>query len=210
MTTNAAEETLPPAPVHGVTHESEARASAEAEVHRLVWSGFEAADEIAEHIDWTWGWDEPLDHAWLRRRIAEEFARKMREEADWPAVTDNDRLDRVFAELNRTGVIALQNAGTTQEDGLSDVAEDYQAREDRAAVTGWCYYHGQDIETAMASGELFLAFGAVDGDRDKARAVAVRIRTVLEQAGFRVEWDGDPERRLRVSPFVWRRRNTVR
>ncbi|TXH68561.1 MAG: hypothetical protein E6Q88_09845 [Lysobacteraceae bacterium] len=186
-------------------------ASAQAELRRLVWSGFETTDEIVEHIEWTWGWDEPLDTAWLRDELKAEFEKKRRDETSWPTTTDNDRLERAFAALEAHGIIALHNAGYTQQDGMSDVSERSHGARIRDArksqiITGWCFYTGQDIKTALDSHGLWIAFGDFDGDRDRALSVARTIKRVLEHEGLRVEWNGEPGQRLRISPFDWRKR----
>jgi hypothetical protein len=85
------------------------------------------------------------DEAFLRAAVAPEFAKKAAAEPTWPECTDCDRLDVAFAELNSAGIIALQNAGMTMSDGLSDVAEVLRQR-GRKGVRGYCFYHGQDLD----------------------------------------------------------------
>jgi hypothetical protein len=189
--------------------EVEARDSAQAEVRRLVWSGFDTVDEIVESVEWAWAWDEPLDVDWLREEIAAEFAKKQRDEAAWPAVTDVDRLARAFDALNAEGVIALHNAGYTQQDGMSDVSERYHDTEDPAEILGWCFYTGQDIEGALESEALYIAFGIFENVPDEARSrtLAERVKTALEREGFRVAWDGDLGTRLEIAPLRWQKRH---
>jgi hypothetical protein len=189
--------------------DADARDSVQAEVRRLVWSGFDTADEIVESVEWTWDWDEPLDIDWLREQIATEFAEKRRGETAWPTITDVDRLARAFDALNAEGVIALHNAGDTQQDGMSDVSERYRDADDPAAIAGWCFYTGQDIESALTSDELYLAFGIFENASDEARsrALAKRIEAALEREGFRVEWNGDLGTRLRIAPLHWQKRH---
>ena len=75
-----------------------------------VWSGFYGADDIQEMIGDVLEHD--ADEAMLRAAVESELAAKATAEKTWPRVTDCDRLGAVFAELDRGGVIALQNAGT--------------------------------------------------------------------------------------------------
>jgi hypothetical protein len=78
----------------------------------------------------------------LRAAVESELAVKATAEKTWPRVTDCDRLDAVFAELDRGGTIALQNAGYTMSDGYSDVGERL-AECDRDQVKGYCFYHAR-------------------------------------------------------------------
>src|SRR5215470_2473451 len=126
-----------------------------------VWSGFYGADDIQEMIGEVL--EHAADEAMLRAAVEPELATKANAEKTWPRVTDCDRLDAVFAELDREGIIALQNAGFTISDGHSDVGERLAER-DRDQVKGYCFYHGQDLERAVAGGGLMLAFGDLDAE----------------------------------------------
>lgn len=113
-------------------------------------------------------------------------------------------LRSAFAALRRRGIIALRNAGYTQSDGWSDIAE----HRHRAALAGeqprgGVFYHGQDAERARAGGPLYLAFGAfIDGPEHAAASVALasEIAEVLRDHGFVVTWDGTAGQRLAIEP----------
>jgi hypothetical protein len=176
-------------------------------VHRYVRSGFYVADEI-EQIVGEDVFSGRIGVATLRALIAQAFAQKRAEEATWPDVTDCDRIDAVFEKLEEQGVIALQNAGYTQSDGLSDVAEVYnESGAEESGFDGYCFYHGQDLEGVIESGELHLAFGAADGSDEKGVEVGHRIKRELERAGFAVEWNGSIKTRLLVTGIRWQRRD---
>src|SRR5262249_28086762 len=97
------------------------------------------------------------DPSWLRSQTAQKSAEKEAEEATWGSVTDCDRLDQVFDSLEEQGILALQNAGYTQSEGISDVSELYHdAGSEQSGIVGYCFYHGQDLERVMASGNLWL------------------------------------------------------
>jgi hypothetical protein len=131
------------------------------------------------------------------------------EEADWPEVTDCDRLDTIFEGLRVQGILALQNAGYTQSEGLSDVGELYrEVGGERSDIDGFCFYHGQDLERVMKSGQLWLAFGAIDGEDARGVAVGQRIKSAFDAAGFAVEWDGSIKTRLLIKGIRWQRRNS--
>jgi hypothetical protein len=168
-----------------------------------VWSGFYGPDDIQEMIGDVLEHD--ADEAMLRAAVESELAAKATAEKTWPRVTDCDRLDAVFAELARGGVIALQNAGYTMSDGYSDVAERLAER-DRDQVKGYCFYHGQDLERAVAGGGLMLAFGNLDAEPAGKHAVGELVAVALRKAGFEVDWNGDPEKRIHLLRIDWKRR----
>src|SRR5579864_2150430 len=90
-------------------------------IKKWVWSGFHSPDEVEMMMEDIL---EPgCDEEMLRAAILPEFRLKRDTEAGWPEVTDCDKLDRVFRELDELGICALQNAGYTQSDGHSDVTE---------------------------------------------------------------------------------------
>ena len=175
-------------------------------IQRYVQSGFYTPDEV-ERIVGQDVFDGKLNAKWLRTAIEQAYSQKRAEEAMWPTETDCDRLDAVFETLERRGIIALQNAGYTQSDGLSDVSEVYnEAGGEESEFDGYCFYHGQDLERVIESGNLYLGFGAADGNDDKGAEIGHRIKGVFEAAGFTVEWNGSIKSRLLVTGIRWQRR----
>jgi hypothetical protein len=169
-----------------------------------VWSGFYDAGDVNEMIDDIL--EEDADEKMLRAAVPEEFARKAAAEKSWPAETDCDRLDAGFELLNAEGIIALQNAGYTMSDGISDVSEVLYERGEEG-IAGYCFFHGQDFERVLNGEGLNLAFGdRFDNPADKA-AIGKRVQEVLETKGFVIDWNGDPEKRLHIPQFDWKRRS---
>ncbi|WP_149114961.1 DUF6891 domain-containing protein [Limnoglobus roseus] len=168
-------------------------------VRQFVWSGFYDADGIVEMIDEAVLSPGELDHGWLRARIEEEFRKKRADELAWPAITDCDRLDQVFELLEQQGILALQNAGYTQDNGLDDVTQFYhEAGGEQSGIGGYCFYHGQDLERVMENGDLHLTYGDIRGDDEKGIEIGRRIKRALETAGFTVVWDEAIKTRLLV------------
>lgn len=178
-------------------------------VRRYVWSGCYEADEIVEIINESIFWQGEIDKAWLGAEIKKAFRKQRAEEKTWPATTDCDRLDQVFASLEGQGIMALQNAGYEQSDGISDVAQFYhEAGGEQSEIVGYCFYHGQDLERVMESGELWLTYGDILGDDGKGVEIGRRIKCELEAVGFTVDWDGSIKTRLLIRGIQWRRRRT--
>ena len=171
-----------------------------------VWSGYYSPTHVDEMIDDIL--EDDADETFLRAAVGPEFVKKAAAEASWPDTTDCDRLDAAFAELNSRGIIALHNAGFTMSDGRSDVDEVLHQR-GRKGVKGYCFYHGQDIERAVAGAGLLLAFGDFADDKIKKAEIGRAVIEALANVGFAVEWSGDPEKRLSIPTLDWKRRGSL-
>jgi Domain of unknown function (DUF6891) len=175
-------------------------------IKNWVWSGFYSPDEVDAMIDDIL--EDDADEAMLRGALAPEFDKKAAAEASWPDTTDCDRLDQAFEELNSRGVIAIHNAGYTMSDGISDVSEVLRERR-RKDIKGYCFYHGQDVERAVAGGGLMIAFGDLDDDTTRKREIGRLVKDLLQQSGLAVEWNDHPETRLNIPSLDWKRRRAV-
>jgi hypothetical protein len=190
---------------------NEQREEARDAIRFRVWSGYYDQDEVFDiTYDEIYEGDGE-DEKWLRRAVAREFRRKREAERNWPAVTDCDRLDRVFESLRGMGVLAQHRCGLTIQDGLEVIDQLYsEAGGKQSGRSGYCFYHLQDMEAAMW-GEvgLWLAFGSFPPSREQAVEVGQLLRKELDQIGFAVEWDGTAESRLLLKGFRWQRRSPV-
>ncbi len=177
------------------------------EIRRLVWSGFYDAPAVRDIVLEEIFQPGEIEPDWVERQIDEEFARKLAVERAWPLVTDCDKLDRAFDELNDSGIVALQNAGYTQDDGIEDVTEIYQELGgEESPVEGYCFYHGQDLERAVDGEGLLLTFGDILGDDAKGEEIGERIVEVLHRHGLGVTWSGTIAERIELPEIQWRRR----
>lgn len=170
-------------------------ASEAREVTLDVFSGELPEDELEALLDET-----------LPKLIAEREA----EMADWPAVTDCDRLDAAFAELQASGLLAEQNYWCCGTCATSDMgARLKQARKAGDEVPrGYTYYHEQDTESAVCGGGLYLAYGAEARGKEATLGIAHEIVEKLERHGFAPDWDGSVNRRIFV-PIDWKRRTPL-
>ena len=173
-------------------------------IHMWVWSGFYSRDDVNENLNDIL--EEDVDEAKLRQLIAEEFSAKLTQELNWPITTDCDRLDLVFRELNNAKVIALQNTGLTMSDGLEDVGMVHQQKP-HGTYQGYCFYHGQDLERAVAGEGLWLAYGDMKDTDDGKAQIAKFVINTLANNGFSCEWDGDIRKRIRIPNISWQRRS---
>ena len=178
------------------------------EIRRLVRGGFDDRDEIITICCEEMYEPGELDQQEVEAVVDAEFIAVAREQQNWPAVTDCDRLDAVFARLNERNIIALQNAGYTQSDGHEDVFEAYERHPRKARITGYCFYHGQDLARAVDGDGLYLAFGPIDPRKEETEGPAIGAAIVeeLKRAGFEVDWNGTFAKRICVPKLDWKRR----
>jgi hypothetical protein len=100
-------------------------------------------------------------------------------------------LDIVFGELADAGLIALQDAGSTQSDGFDDCAEKFHKSLIQSSIIGFCFYTRQDLNRAKRTSELPLAiWGAPEGKAQDTEKVAGIVVNTFEKAGVNVRWNG--------------------
>jgi hypothetical protein len=172
----------------------------------IVKAGFDPRDQIVR--DLLEALEHPPPQAAAEKLVDELLDEQRRAEARWPTVTDNDRVDRAFAELDASGVVARQNFADCQTCGNAEIHDELQsARAAGRNVRGYVYYHQQDTDRAVDGGGLVLAYGAADGAH--ALEIAREVVRVLERHGLRTEWNGKVERRIGVT-IDWKRRRFTR
>lgn len=177
-------------------------------IRHLVWSGFYREAEVHEMLRRMDAWPGQADEAAITLAVREEFERKAAAEAGWPQVTDCDRLNQVFDELNRSGILSVQNAGQDQEDSFDVVTQRY--REQAGTLPpfeGYCFYSRQDIALAVDDEGLLLAFGDLRGDQGKATEIGRRIVAALARHGFETDWEGSHAHRIEIPGIIWQRRS---
>lgn len=179
-----------------------------ADVTEAIWYGFDSPAEIDAMINQQAEDGGGFDVRAVKAFVAETLAKKRRAEAGWPETTDCDRLDRAFDRLHGQGILALQCAGSTLDDGMQWV-NDQLAHESVAdgQYTGFCFFHSQDIDHALDGDGLCLAFGPIDSDEEKdAVSVGHRVCEALRHEGLETLWNGSVETRIGLPRFCWQRR----
>ena len=181
-----------------------------AEIETLAGSGFHDRDRVIEILDEERYEPGTLDAVQLAGAVDAAFARFAAERADWPAVTDCDRLDAAFAALGRRGVIALHDAGMTPADGYGDFLDALAREADPARVLGCCFYLSRDLANAVNGLGLTLTFYPVDSARkeEKRPEVGRIVREELERVGFAVEWDQGFPFEISIPAITWQHRPT--
>lgn len=178
------------------------------EIDGFVRGGFEDRERIIEILTEEMYEPGELDAADVEQAVDAAVRAHEQAQKGWPATTDCDRLDAAFVALTRQGLVALQNAGYTQSDGYEDVTEAYRNAPDKSRITGYCYYHGQDLARAVGGGGLFLAFGPMDANTEETEGprIGALVANALQQAGLEVRWNGSFNQRICIPAFDWKRR----
>jgi hypothetical protein len=154
--------------------------------------------------------DERLDPALLKRIAGVEtdkaFAAQLDAQRQWPTVTDCDRLDRAFADLNRRGIVARQNFACCSNCGRAEIGGEIDTEQKRGIkVIGYTFFHSQGTEGAVEYGDLYLAYGDLTGEATAGVQIGRTIVEGLEQQGLPVEWNGSFDKAIRVK-LTWQRR----
>lgn len=175
-----------------------------------VAAGYDPGDRIAEAVaegECVDGVDAEELEGIARRLVREALADHYREQASWPDVTDCDRLDDAFAELERRGIVARQNFSCCGTCGHSEIwGEMEQARDAGAEVWGYAFFHLQDTEAAVGGGGLYLKYGSAEaGDEE---AVAEELVEVLTAHGLAAGWNGQTSQCVGLS-LDWKRRRPL-
>lgn len=173
--------------------------------------------ELCEHItadldQGYWSFDD------IRRRLLDRYRtppvnglqaghligplweRRLTEQADWPEVTDCDRLSAAFEALNTAGVTARENFTCCMSCGTHEIGG-----ERRPEDTGYVFFHHQDTELAARQNWLMLAYGDHRGGEDRTVAVGRQVVAALAEQGLTTEWNGRPDQRIGLS-LTWRKR----
>ncbi|MHB1423348.1 MAG: DUF6891 domain-containing protein [Gemmataceae bacterium] len=173
-----------------------------------VREGFESVHEIIENAtDYALGKHERDDlQPEIKRITAELLAAHQAEQVDWEAPTECDRLDEVFAALNRQGIVARQDFSCCNNCGFTEIWDEIEEEEKRQPVEGYVFYYLQATETAFESGQLLMAFGCVEENAATFIRVANKIVAELRRVGLNASWGGTAYHPIVVDGIVWRRR----
>lgn len=171
------------------------------EVHLRVWEGVAYPEEIIETLT-----DDPEledDEAqWIGEEVNRVYAAKRGRED----LAECDRLEP--ARRRPSGARSRRDhraaSGRRRHVGRDDVGETYRERGGKASgAIGYCFYHAQDVQRAILSQGLLLAFGGMTDDAAKSEEVGRRIVAELERDGFHVTWNGQKAHRITIDNLRW-------
>ncbi|KZX15344.1 hypothetical protein MBCUT_15580 [Methanobrevibacter cuticularis] len=177
------------------------------EIAILINSGFYSEAEILEIIEEQFI-DEDISLNVITDIISKKFNEKLDIEKTWKEITDFDKLKLCFDELSQNKIIAIHNAGYDIDEGIQDAFEIYHhIKTQKLDPVGFCFYHFQDIERAIESKSLSLAFGDFEGSPKKSEEIGNSITDISRKHGFIVNWNHDINTRIEINPFYWEKRS---
>jgi hypothetical protein len=138
--------------------------------------------------------------------LKEELAGHLQRQADWPAVTDCDRLDAAFAALEEKGIVSRQNFSCCGNCGSSEIWDEINTQRSAGMeVQGYTFFHMQDTESAVEGFGLYLNYGSTEDGEESSVSIGRDIQNGLHKFGLQTDWDGKLSKRIRV-PINWQRR----
>lgn len=179
-------------------------------IARMIWGGFDSKDDIRDAAIYQTQprVSSPTDLKWLDARIDQEWAKKRAAEETWSVRTDYDRLDDVFKGLRTKGILALHNAGNTQSDARDDASEEWhRLGGPKSGLMGFVFYHSQDVEGVIASGDLYIGFATFPGGSVSALELAEQAASALKKVGFTVTSPPNVDTRILITGIDWKKRS---
>ncbi len=201
-----ADETLPASPPPPPEPERDelglpmtVRKATEERARELLLGGFHTRVEVADRIFVISGpEDEWVSMEQALAIVDELWNERLTEQADWPEVTDADRLLMVFDALTADGITARANFTCCNSCGFGEIRG-----EAAGDARGFVFFHEQDALT-LATGRLNLSYGGFGGS--DATVIAGEVVEALAAAGLPAEWDGSANSRIAVAPLDWKKR----
>jgi hypothetical protein len=180
-------------------------------IHKQVKEGFSSREDIFDDtVDMVEDEYENIDASeaeeFIEPEIDSQFEKHYKLQETWKNPTDCDKLDEAFAAMEEQGIVGRQNFACCQTCGNAEIVSEIKEYATTKTPIGYTFYHMQDTESAAERGTLYLAFGSVtDSDEDSVE-VGKKIRNILEEKGFSVEWNGSSEKRIGITGIDWKRR----
>ena len=130
----------------------------------------------------------------------------LQQQAQWPAITDYDRLLKAFDVLFDQGIIALPAAGFYSDEAYDEVMYFAKNRWGQYDYQAYCYFTLQSMRHASKGEGLDLSFGPLDSQLEEALGVEIgqTIVKALREQGFDPSWDGTFNQKVILPKFDWR------
>jgi hypothetical protein len=134
------------------------------EIQYRIDQGFDTREDVCCWVlENQFEGEDDIDEAELRVAVDRAFEERLKEMESWPPLTDCDRLRAAFEVLDQQGIVALENAGLTLSDAITNAAEIAVARE-RAGrnAHGYALFTWNDLARAIDGQGLSLAYGTFE------------------------------------------------
>jgi hypothetical protein len=191
-----APEEIPELP-QGVREEVEER------IRELLRCGYGDRAQLAEDAEeyLVDGDSRPVSKPQARQLVDRLWLERLAEQETWEGITDPERVTRVFAVLDASGITARENFTCCRNCGTTEIAA-----ERGEGARGFVYFHSQCTESAAAGHGLTLLYGGFDDSAETTATVGREVVAALTAAGLSTEWDGSPDRAITVTGLTWHKR----
>ncbi|MCT9079137.1 DUF6891 domain-containing protein [Streptomyces fulvoviolaceus] len=179
----------------------EVAARAEGHVREMLADGYLAIKELIRETVYLV--EDGLSPAQAGEIVERLWLEHVDEQETWTGPTDPDRLERAFADLERTGIVARENFTCCRSCGMAEIGAE---TEDPEGTRGFVFFHHQGTRSASEGHGLALYHGGFDESADTTTRVGHEVVAALGAVGLSAEWDGDPDKAVTVAPLSWRKR----
>ncbi len=175
-------------------------------VEKIVAEGFPTEEQVVELVmkalDGSPDDKELLED--VRKLTKQEIRQHLYIQNSWVKKTDCDKIDDVFSALEAEGILARQNLAVHEKSGRDEIRK--LVKSEDGERDGFVFYTAQDTENAVEFGQLSLSFGAFSGSGENTLDIGRKVVSALQAAGFQVEWSGEPNDRIELPEFDWKKR----
>jgi hypothetical protein len=177
-------------------------------IARGVANGFADLDEVLNYTLEIVADQYPVDalrpHA--PRLLQQAIAAHLAQEKDWPAVTDCDRFDAAFEQLEIDGIVCRHNFSCCGTCAAGEIWTEIESERNKGReIIGCAHYNSQDTESAVEGYGLHLSYGSVLRGERPSVDIGHQIAAAMRARGLKVTWDGSLSRRIHVA-LDWKRR----
>ncbi len=140
------------------------------------------------------------------RVLRDTIEAQLREQRSWPPITDCDRFDAAFGDLELSGVVCRHNFSCCGTCAASEIWDEIDAERSKGReIIGCAHYHCQDTESAVEGHGVYLSYGSVLQGEKPSVDIGHRIVEAMRAHGLKVTWDGSLSNRIHVT-LDWKRR----
>jgi hypothetical protein len=179
-------------------------------IRREVAAGFTTVGEIAQEA--VRRGELYVEEGRLRqhveRTLREEIQHHLQKQATWPEVTDFDRLEAAFNDLENAGIVCRHNFSCCGSCGSAEIWNEIEAAQShRQTICGYAFYDMQGTESAVEGYGLCLNYGSVLGDEQASVEIGHQIVKAVQAHGLKADWNGSLDTRISLQ-MDWKRRMT--
>jgi hypothetical protein len=181
-------------------------------VRQEVYSGFfTSTKELAEDLCLLFqehGADPDTLTAFIEGGLQDTLHEYLATQQDWPAVTDCDRLDATFDELQAIGIISRHHYWCGNALALSNIGEELELFEESTGrnARGYLFYTEHDTFRALDGCPLYLTYGSTEATPEADDLISQEIIRCLERHHLSPTSINPLANTLHL-PLTWQRRN---